>query len=63
MSHDKKKSKKSVNDVRVPVETVCDTAKGSASIVQKGSGDAKNRVRNAIPDTKITSNKASKSKR
>lgn len=58
MSHDKKKkSKKSIEDARVPVEAVSDTAKGSSGIVEKGSGDVKTRVKSTVPGTKISSKK------
>jgi hypothetical protein len=63
MSHDKKKSKKTVEGTRMPVETVLDTSKGAANNIQKGSGDAKTRVKNSVPDKNITSKKASKSKK
>ena len=63
MSHDKKKSKKTVDGARMPVETVLDPAKGAVNNVQKGSGDAKIGVKNSVPDTNIASKKASKSKK
>ena len=63
MSHDKKKSKKTVEGTRMPVETVLDTAKGAANNIQKGSGDVKTGVKNSVPDKNIASKKASKSKK
>ncbi|GEM_PF-2883532 len=54
MSHDKKKSKKVVDNAHVPAEAVRDTV--------KGSGDMKIGAKNTVPDMKNASKKATKAK-